>query len=335
MLERGFHLRKAIALLLIFSLSFLAGCGKRNAESVKRTYLDLFDTVTAVTVYDADEDDVSQIVSDTYARLNSVFDAYAPHEGVNGLYRLNAADGEWVPVDANLLDLLLLCRSWRDISGELDVTRGALFELWRAFREGERTLPTREELSEALSHGGWENVEIDEAGSRVRLLDPAMRIDVGAVAKGYSAGKLAEAFEAAGYSSYIIDAGGNVVSGEREKPFVIGITNPRGEGLVLKLSMEDMAAVSSGDYQRYREYEGKRYHHIIDVETLYPAEYGIAQVTVVAPDSAVADFFSTTIFLMDYEAGRAFADENGLSVVWVMDDGELRTTGGAREMVVN
>jgi thiamine biosynthesis lipoprotein len=126
-----------------------------------------------------------------------------------------------------------------------------------------------------------------------------------------------------------------VVAGEREKPFVIGVKNPRADGLILKLSMKDMAAVSSGDYQRLREYEGKRYHHIIDIGTLYPADYGIAQVTLIVPDSAFADFLSTTIFLMDYDTGRAFAEENGHSVVWVMDDGEIRMTDVAKGMAVN
>lgn len=327
-------MRKAAFFLLIFAL-LLAGCADKSGEAVKRTYYDLFDTVTTVTVYGADADKVEKIVEKTYARLNGVFDAYAPHEGIDGLYQLNNAGGQWVSVDADLLELLLLCRSWRSAASELDVTRGALFELWRAFRDGERDLPTDGELSAAYAHGGWENVEIDEEGARVRLLDPDMRIDLGAVAKGYSAGKLAEALVRTGYKSYIIDAGGNAVTGERAKPFVIGVTNPRGDGLILKLSMEDMAAVSSGDYQRYREYGGVRYHHIIDLSTLYPADHGIAQVTVLSPDSAFADFLSTTIFLMDYDAGRAFADESGLSVVWVMDDGEIRMTDGAQEMVVN
>ena len=316
-------------------LTLLAGCENQSAQSVRETYLDLFDTVTTLTVYAADEADVSQIAQDSYARLNDVFDAYAPHEGVDGLYQLNSADGEWATVDADLMNLLLLCRSWRDRAPELDVTRGALFELWRAFRDGERGLPTYDELAAAYAHGGWENVEIDEAGLRARLLDPEMRLDLGAVAKGYSAGKLAEALEAAGYESYIIDAGGNVVTGAREDPFVIGVTNPRGDGLVLKLSMEHRAAVTSGDYQRYRELDGVRYHHIIDTATLYPADHGIAQVTVVSPDSAYADFLSTTIFLMDYEAGRAFADEKGLCVVWVTTGGEILMTDSARRMVVD
>ncbi len=333
--ERGSFLKKAVVFPLIFLLALLAGCEKQSAQSVQETYLDLFDTVTTLTVYAADEADVSRIVEDRYARLNDVFDAYAPHEGIDGLYQLNGAGGEWANVDPDLLNLILLCRSWRDIAPELDVTRGALFEIWRAFRDGERDLPADEELSAAYAHGGWENVEIDEAGSRVRLLDPDMRIDLGAVAKGYSAGKLAEALEAAGYDSYIIDAGGNVVTGARENPFVIGVTNPRGDGLVLKLSMENMAAVTSGDYQRYRELDGVRYHHIIDTATLFPADHGIAQVTVISPDSAYADFLSTTIFLMDYDAGRAFADENGLSVIWVTDGGEVLATDGAQQMAVN
>lgn len=333
--ERGSFLKKTVVFSLIFVLALLTGCEKQGAGSVRATYLDLFDTVTTLTVYAAGEADVSRIVQDSYARLNDVFDAYAPHEGVDGLYQLNRAGGEWTAVDADLLNLILLCRSWREVAPELDVTRGALFELWRAFRDGERDLPTYDELSAAYAHGGWENVEIDEAGSRARILDPEMRIDLGAVAKGYSAGKLAEALEAAGFDSYIIDAGGNVVTGARKDPFVIGVTNPRGDGLVLKLSMENMAAVTSGDYQRYRELNGVRYHHIIDTATLYPADHGIAQVTVISTDSAYADFLSTTIFLMDYDAGRAFADENGLSVVWVTDGGEILTTDGAQQMVVN
>ncbi len=318
---------------MMITLLPLTGC-EQAAQSAKETYYDLFDTATTVTVYTADEDAVSQIVANTYARLNDVFDAYAPHEGIDGLYALNNAGGEWVSLDSDLLALIILCRDNRAVAPELDITRGVLFEIWRAFRDGERDLPTTEELSAAYAHGGWEKVEIDPSQSRARLLDPEMRIDLGAVAKGYSAGQLAKALEAAGYPSYIIDAGGNVVTGARENPFVIGITNPRGTGLVLKLSMEHMAAVSSGDYQRYRDYEGKRYHHIIDTTTLYPADNGIAQVTIINADSAYADFLSTTLFLMDYDTGRAFAEENGLPVVWVMDDGTIQMTDAAHEMAV-
>lgn len=333
-MERGLCVRKIIGFMLIIALSLLTGCTDKNPKSVKMTYLDLFDTVTLVTVYEADEADVAKIVQETYERLNDVFDAYAPHDGIDGLYRLNNAEGEWTSVDADLLNLLLLCKTWHAAMPQLDITRGALYDLWRTFREDAGDLPTADELAKAATHGGWENVEIDAANARVRLNDPLMRIDLGAVAKGYAAGQLATAFSDAGFTSFLIDAGGNVVTGARAKPFVIGVTNPRGDGLVLKLSMQNMAAVSSGDYQRYRDYEGVRYHHIIDIATLYPADHDIAQVTVVLADSGYADFLSTTIFLMDYDTGRAFADENGLAVVWVTDDGEIRMTDSAREMVV-
>lgn len=327
-------MKKIAVTLLILAMALVVGCQKPSAEPVKQTYLDLFDTVTAVTVYGADGAKVAKIVENSYARLHAVFDAYAPHENVRGLYALNNAAGEWAVVEPELLDLLVLCRELSAVSPLLDVTQGALFDLWRGFRDGERDLPAAAELNAAAAHGGWENVEIDPAQSKVRLRDPGMRIDLGAVAKGYAAGKLGAALEAAGHRSYIIDAGGNVVTGVREKPFIVGVTNPRGDGLVLRLAMVNLSAVSSGDYQRYRMYEGRRYHHIVDVETRYPADQGIAQVTVLTEDSAYADFLSTTLFLMDYGAGRAFSDENGLSVIWIMDDGEIRMTDGAREMAV-
>lgn len=331
-------MKRTLCLLLALAAALLSGCADKTAAQAEKTtvtYYDYFDTVTSVSVYGASEVQINKIVDGTFGRLHAVFDAYAPHDGISGLYALNHAGGEWVTVEPELMTLIDLCATWRGEAPELDITYGALFELWRAFRDGERELPTEEELRAASAHSGWENVEIDRAGGRVRLDDPEMSLDLGAVAKGYASGILGKAIADAGYESYLVDAGGNVMTGAREKPFVIGVTNPRGDGILMKLSMENMAAVTSGDYQRYREYEGVRYHHLIDVSTLYPANNGTIQVTVLNTDSGYADFLSTTLFIMNYEEARAFADGHGIEAIWVMADGTTHMTDGARGMVVD
>ncbi|MGI6240240.1 MAG: FAD:protein FMN transferase [Christensenellales bacterium] len=324
-----------ICLMAIVALIALAGCTPKNAEPVKFSSFDYFDTVTDVTVYGADEAEIARIYHAVYGRLHHVFDAFYPHTGVNGVYQLNRAGGEWAAVEPELLDLLLLCRDWQEVADATDVTQGALFRLWHAFRSEGGDLPTDAALEEAARHGGWALVEIDEENARVRLNDPNAALDLGAVAKGYAAGKLGEAIEGAGYQTYIIDAGGNVVAGYRERPFVVGVTDPINGGMLMRLSMNNLAAVTSGDYQRYREYEGVRYHHIVDTKTLRPADTGIRQVTVIHADSGFADYLSTSLFLMDYESGRAFCEDQGIDAIWLLEGGAVEMTEGARGLAVD
>ena len=147
---------------------------------------------------------------------------------------------------------------------------------------------------------------------------------MGAVAKGYIADKLAEYFREKGVEKAIIDLGGNVVLiGE----YKVGIRSPfNPEEIFATITAKDKSAVTSGAYQRYFEYEGKRYHHIIDPRTGYPSDSGIASVTVISPSSMQADALSTAIFVMGKDSISLCDIFPDTDAIIIMENGDVITT---------
>ncbi len=168
-----------------------------------------------------------------------------------------------------------------------------------------------------------------------------MRLDVGAVAKGYATERVADELKEMGMENGLMSSGGNIKSiGAPDLPdkkdWGVGITDPLNpqqtlQGRVLTLTGEE-SVVSSGDYERYFTYEGKRYHHLIDPHTFLPGEQ-FAQVTVITGDSGVADFMSTTLFLLPYEEGARVAEELDLAVIWVEKDGTQTLNDKAESLI--
>ena len=160
-----------------------------------------------------------------------------------------------------------------------------------------------------------------------------MSLDVGAIAKGYACEKIASSLESAGYSSYVLDLGGNLRA-IGHKPdgstWRTAVRNPdifSSEPYIYYFNIADTSVVTSGDYQRYYTVNGVNYHHIINKDTLMPANY-FSSVTIITKNSGLADGLSTALFNMDYEAGVALVSSlDGVSVVWVTTEGQVKTYG--------
>ena len=161
----------------------------------------------------------------------------------------------------------------------------------------------------------------------MRLRDPALSLDFGALAKGYAAERIAQAL---GEETLLIDAGGNVVAagkpGDGRAAWDIAVSHPDG-GVLCVVPVADGCAVTSGGSQRYFTVDGVRYHHIIDPDTLYPANL-YRQTTVFCADSALADWLSTSAFLLEYEDSRALVESMGAKGIWILPDGEVRASDG-------
>jgi thiamine biosynthesis lipoprotein len=173
-----------------------------------------------------------------------------------------------------------------------------------------------------------------------------MRLDVGAMAKGYAVEAVADELNAQGYDSVLISAGGNVRAigaprdGGRDK-WSVGIADPEiTSGLIVQQQklldvayVNDMSVVSSGGYERYYTVDGQTYHHLIDPNTLFPANYYQA-VSVLTEDSTQADVLSTALFLMPPEEALAFAESfEGVEALWVLPDDSLMFTDGVKAML--
>ena len=229
-------------------------------------------------------------------------------------------------VDRRIIDLLLDCKRYYELTnGKVNVAMGSVLELWHEERNNglndpeNAKLPKMESLKEASTHTDFDKVIIDEEASTVFFSDPDIRLDVGAVAKGWSVQRVAENAPA----GLLISVGGNVCATgpKRENtPWVVGVQNPSGGDYLHTLYVSSGCVVTSGDYQRCYAVDGKLYHHIIDPETLFPGTFW-RSVTIVCDDSGLSDALSTALFLLPMEEGQMLLDACGAKAMWVDADG--------------
>ncbi len=328
------------AAVVFFSVFSLASCDKRK-ETKNRIFYDYFDTVSVIYDYSgASDEDFSRVCGEIEGLLSyyhGLFDIYSEEDGTAGLAKINAMAGKGaVKCDGELIDFLEYCVSLYELTdGYVNIAMGAVLSIWHDYREAglkalsKAELPPAELLTAAAEHCDITKLKIDREASTVELLDPEMRLDVGAVGKGYATEKIAEYLKGQKLSGYVLDIGGNLRA-VGTKPggegWSTGVKNPdvySPERYVDTFTLSDSSAVTSGDYERYYVVDGKRYHHIIDKNTLMPAR-NFASVTVKCESSALADGLSTALFCMDYDTGRALVDSlDGVSAVWVTHDGAV------------
>ncbi len=328
---------------LPLALSLLAGCAAAPAatsDGPKRyeaTFLDVFDTVTTVMGY-ADEEETfraqAQEVHDELLSYHQLFDIYNDYDGLNNLKTVNDNAGVApVEVDPVIVDLLTDCRDLYDTTGgRVNVAMGSVLSLWHDAREASiddpenAALPDDGALREAAEHTDLSLVEIDEEVSTVYLPDPDMRLDVGAVAKGWSVERVCEDAP----EGLLLSVGGNVrATGPKAdgSNWVAGVQNPDGGSYLCTVEVRDVSVVTSGDYQRYFTVDGVRYHHIIDPDTLYPAQYW-RSVTILCADSGLADALSTALFTLPQAEGQKLLDATGAEALWMDLEGNLLESPG-------
>ncbi len=335
--------------MVIGLLVILTGCPKpaNMAETKGNVYFTFFDTVSYIYSYagdsqeafDANCEEVAAILEE-YHRL---FDIYYEHSGVNNLCTLNSqAGGDWLTVDEKLIDFLLYAEElYEKTDGEMNVMMGAVLRPWHDSRtqaaSGNAALPDRGVLEEAAKHTSFDLLEIDREGKRVRITDPLASIDVGALGKGYATEMAAEYLIGKGISSYVLNIGGNIrVIGQKTdgSGWLTGIKNPQAPDTYSSyITLADTSCVTSGIYERYFTVDGKRYHHVIDKDTLMPATY-FASVSIITPDSGLADALSTALFCMSYEEGtELLQDFEGVEVLWITSDGTQYMTEGYKALI--
>ncbi len=322
--------------ILLLALCLLTGCAIPGLQPEQQfydaTFLTLFDTVTTIKGPAESKDafsETAQAIHDALLRYHRLFDIYKDYEGINNLKTINDQAGiSPVQVDRAIIDLLLDCRDYYEATGgRVNVAMGSVLQLWHIARSdglddiANAYLPEMAELQEAARHCSFDSILIDEAASTVYISDPSTRLDVGAVAKGWAAQKVAEQAP----KGMLLSVGGNVcATGPKTEntPWVIGIQDPSGSSgdYLHTLYVSGGSVVTSGDYQRTYLVDGKLYHHIIDPDTLMPSTYW-SSVTILCGDSGLADALSTALFLMDRQDGQALLDRYGAEAMWVDSDG--------------
>ena len=222
--------------------------------------------------------------------------------------------------------------------GMVNVAMGSVLKLWHNARNAgindpaNARLPDMDQLTEASLYADIEAIMIDEEASTVYIADPKVQLDVGAVAKGWSAQRVAENAP----EGLLISVGGNVCAtgpkDEKGTPWVVGVQNPAGDNYLHTIYVTQESVVTSGDYQRCYVVDGNLYHHIIDPTTLLPGTYW-RSVTIVCADSGLADALSTALFLLPLEEGKLLAKKSGAEAMWVDADGSQYYTEGFQALI--
>lgn len=334
-----------LCFLLLQSIG-LAGCQTKTEKYTTYSF-DYFDTVTTITGYAKSQEEFDEVADGILSELSEyhkLFTIYHRYDGLENLCTVNeVVDGEHrtVSVDRRIIDMLVYAKEmYEKTDGTVNVAMGSVLSIWHDYRtEGinepwAAKLPPMEKLEAAAEHTDINALVIDEEACTVTLTDPDMKLDVGAIAKGYAVELVARSLEAKGVTGYVLNVGGNVrtvgTKGDGEK-WTVGIENPEEnseEAYLAYLELAGESLVTSGSYQRYYVVDGKRYHHIIDPVTLMPSE-GYVSVSVVCKSSADGDALSTALFCMDLETGKALIEAlPDTEAMWVLSDGAKEESSG-------
>lgn len=335
-------------------LTGMASCAKTDTYDMKRyeaEFIELFNTFTKIVGYSETEEEFksyAQQIYDDLTEYHRLYDIYNDYDGLNNIKTINDNAGiKPVKVDQKIIDMLVFSKSMYELTdGKTNIAYGSVLKIWHEYRTDgiddpeNAELPPLKKLQKASEHTDINDVIIDRENSTVFLSDPMMSLDVGAIAKGYATEQVADKLAANGLVSGILNVGGNVRAiGNNIKtgePWSVGIQNPDSESeeAILNLvNLEEASMVSSGDYERYYTVDGKRYNHIIDTKTLFPAE-NFTAVTVICEDSGMADALSTAIYCMDFEQGLELIQSiEGSEAMWVFKDKSIRYSEGFEALI--
>ena len=331
-------MKHRISFLLLTGIFLLcAGCAAYGAVQEEPASLQFFsmDTVMTVNAYGPSGEDGVQAARDAVNRLDGLLSRTDPDSQISQL-NAHAGDGTAVAVDPDTAELLSFAQSVSQLlPGDFDVTIAPVMDAW-GFTTEARHVPSAAELSAALALVDGSQLEVDADNATARLLQAGMEVDLGAVAKGFAAGKAEEALREAGVERATIDLGGNVtVIGTRPdgNPWRVAVKDPQNtDSYLCVLELEDVTLSTSGGYERYFEEGGVRYHHIIDPKTGYPADSGLQSVTVVTANHVLADALSTALFVAGEEAIDFWRGREDIELVLCTDDNRVVVTEGLEEV---
>lgn len=297
------------------------------------------DTVITVSVYDKHYKESSGIVEECIAIADHYDQLLTASLDTSDISRINASGGEPTEVEKDTYDLIAeACRYAEDADGVIDPTVLPVSRLWGFYGiDQNRTMqvPDPDELKEALSHVGYQNILMEEKDGHyfVTLKDPETQIELGFIAKGYIADRMKEFLLSKGIKSAILNLGGNVLlvgSKPDKSDFRLDLEGPRTAGSpVAPLEVSDVSVVTSGIYQRNFTQDGVFYHHILDTKTGYPADSGVFSVTIISPTSVQGDALSTTLLVLGVEKGLEKIESlPECEALFVTTDGQLYYSSG-------
>ena len=324
---------RIFALLLPLVL-LLSGCA-REPEEYRDTVFFAMDTYITVRLARADvtDEQLGEVSGECERIVRELESVLSAHDPDSELCALNHSGEEFTEISDTLEDVLTTAYDISErTNGAFDFTAGGLAELWNITGGG--PVPEKKDIDAVLAHTGYDRITLDEKRNTVMRPDPDVRLDLGGIGKGAAADRLIRYLETTDIPYGLVSVGGTIgVFGDKPDgtPYKIGIRDPDDPGGVVGYFLIDEGFVAvSGDYERYFEKDGVRYHHIFDPSTGYPAGSGLRSTAVHSLNGAQADALSTALFVMGADASLDLYETCGGFEAVLVSDGGITQTAGAR-----
>lgn len=326
-------MRKIVAFCGMCMLALgIGGCSFRTDRKLTEYSESFFamDTYMTLTAYGADAEPAVRAAEERIKELEAL---WSVTEEDSDVYAVNHSDGQAVTVKDETAKLLSFALGMAEkTGGALEPTIYPVLTAW-GFTTGENHVPSETELAKLLEKVGFHRVKLE--GNQI-WLEAGSRIDFGAVGKGYAGDEVVQIMQEYGITSALFDIGGNIQA-VGTKPdgsdWRIGLKDPFSGGVLGVLQVADTAVVTSGNYERFFTGEdGRVYGHIMDPQTGYPVENGIASVSVIAGEGKLCDALSTALFVMGLEEAKDYwRQHREFEMILVMEDGTIYLTEGIKD----
>lgn len=292
---------KRIGLVLVFLLVF-SSC-ERGQRLYKKKFL-ILGTFVEVT---SPSPEAGEIVYKEMKKLEKIFNDYDANSIVS---RLSRQVGNYLSVPPQLIELVELSKKVYQMSeGVFDPSCGRLYHYWKSLIKKKKIsqLPSKKEIEEIKNSCGMEQIKVDRENNKLLLQKKDLLLDFGGIAKGYIVDKAVLKLKKAGIKSALVNAGGDIycLGTKFGKPWRVGVQDPSG-GILDTVLLQDEAIATSGNYEQFFDFKGKKYSHIVNPKTGYPVRNNILSVSVVAGNATTADAFATTFFILGPEGIKKF-----------------------------
>jgi thiamine biosynthesis lipoprotein len=335
--------KKNISLALIISMvlcMFLfSACEKKEKKDIKISRNGFFlDTFIDISLYDTTDE---KLLDGCFEILKDIENKMSRHDKDSEISKINNKAGKsYTKVSDDVYYVIKKSLEFSNLSnGNFDITIGKLASLWNIGNKDAK-VPSKEDIQEALKYINYKDIKIKENTNMVKLDKKDMIIDLGGIAKGYASDKIKNYLQSKNIKRAIINLGGNIcVIGEKSNntPWNIGIQNPfnnRGDYLGV-LKVKNKSVITSGIYERFLEYKGKKYHHILSPFDGYPIQNELVSVSIISYDGIDCDALSTSLFALGKDKGLKLANElKNIDAIFVTKDKQIYLTDDIKDKFI-
>ena len=337
-----------VLLFFIITSSYTTSCSNSSNNAFEdQTFA--MGTIITQQIYGNDSKKVSEEVNTRIHEIESAMTINAPGGEIDKL-NSSAGDGSWNLLDKETIYVLNKAIKFSGLSeGAFDITVGPLVKKWNILAAdlqvpndsevpSDPQIPNDSDIKSLLDLVNYKDILIDEQNSRARLARKGQIVDLGGIAKGYSADQAISIYKKYGITSAYVNLGGNVsVLGSKPdgSHWTVGIQNPRQPNgrYIGTIKTRDKTIVTSGDYERYFIKDNIRYHHILNPKTGYPSDSGLISTTIIADLSVDADVLSTSTFVLGLDKGRSLVESlEGVEAIFITNNKEIFITSGLKDI---